>query len=200
MLTLILFCLLAYCIGSISSAVLVCRLAGLPDPRSSGSKNPGATNVLRMGGKKAAIATLLGDVIKGVIPVVVAMQFDPRPEFVGPVMLAVFLGHLYPIFFNFQGGKGVATAIGAILALSWPAGLIVVGVWLLIFLISRISSLSALIAAALAPFCVGCLVGYLYAVPVAVMTLFLFWRHRSNVKRLLEGTEPKFGSQKTKTK
>src|SRR4051812_42959254 len=104
----ILFCVLAYCMGSISSAVLICRLMGLPDPRTTGSKNPGATNVLRFGNKKAAAATLLGDALKGFIPVFIAIKINPLPLFVGPIMVAVFLGHLYPIFFKFQGGKGVA--------------------------------------------------------------------------------------------
>lgn len=195
MLFTIVFCLLAYCIGSLSSAIIVCRIAGLPDPRTTGSKNPGATNVLRLGNKKAALATLAGDVIKGVIPVLIAIRIDPRPAFVGSVMVAVFLGHLYPIFFRFQGGKGVATAIGAIFALSWVVGLMLVGTWALIALCFRYSSLAALVAAALAPIYTALCVSVPFAVPVAIISVFLFWRHRSNIQRLLKGTEPKIGKK-----
>lgn len=196
MLILASLCLLAYCVGSISSAVVVCKLTGLPDPRTTGSKNPGTTNVLRIGGKKAAIATLLGDGLKGFIPVGLALQIDPRPEVVGPVMIAAFLGHLYPVFFGFQGGKGVATAIGAILALAWPVGLMTVATWLIVVLITRISSLSALIAAVLAPIYIAWWLDLKFAIPVIIMSLFIFWRHRSNIVRLISGTEPKLGTKK----
>jgi len=193
MLTTLIFCLFAYCIGSFSSAVIVCRLAGLPDPRTTGSKNPGATNVLRLGGKKAAVATLLGDALKGVIPVLIALQINPAPEFVGPVMVSVFLGHLYPVFFGFQGGKGVATALGAILAMAWPVGLMCVGTWGLVVWCSRFSSLGALVAAALAPVYAGLWLDIKFAIPVFVMSIFLLWRHRGNIKRLLQGAEPRVG-------
>ncbi len=192
---LILFCLLAYCMGSISSAVLVCRLAGLPDPRTTGSHNPGATNVLRLGNKTAAIATLLGDAIKGVIPVLCISQINPAPLMVGSVMIAVFLGHLYPVFFRFQGGKGVATAVGAISALCWPAGFLLLATWGIVFFLSRISSLSALVAAALAPFYIGLFLNIQFAIPVAIISLFLFWRHRANIIRLLENSEPRMGQK-----
>ncbi|HXH54342.1 MAG TPA: glycerol-3-phosphate 1-O-acyltransferase PlsY [Gammaproteobacteria bacterium] len=194
MLTLIIFCLLAYAIGSLSSAVIVCRLAGLPDPRNSGSKNPGATNVLRLGSKKAAIATLFGDVLKGFIPVFIAMHINSTPQFVGLVMLAAFLGHLYPVFFGFKGGKGVATAVGTLFALSVPLGLFTVATWGIIVYCSRLSSLAALVAALLSPIYTFWLLNTQYTLPVFIMSVFLFWRHRANIQRLLRGTEPKIGS------
>lgn len=175
----------------------MCRLSGLPDPRSQGSKNPGATNVLRLGGKKLAAITLLGDVLKGFIAVKLAMWFDPSPFVVAPVMLAVFLGHLYPIFFNFEGGKGVATAFGAILGISWLVGVMLIGIWLLVAFLFRRSSLAALTAALLAPIFVALFLNLEYAMAVAIMTLFLFWRHRGNIERLIKGTEPKLGQKKS---
>ena len=189
MLALILFCLLSYAIGSLSSAVIVCRLSGLPDPRTTGSKNPGATNVLRLGSKKAAIATLIGDMLKGVIPVFVAVHINPAPLFVGPVILSVFLGHLYPIFFGFKGGKGVATAVGTLFALYWPLGLLTVGTWGIVVYCFRISSLGALVAALFAPLYTIWLLNVQFAIPVFIMSVFLFWRHRTNIKRLMQGTE-----------
>ncbi len=194
MLTLIVFCLLAYAIGSLSSAVIVCRLAGLPDPRTAGSKNPGTTNVLRLGSKKAAIATLLGDVLKGFIPVFIVMHINPGAQFVGLVMLSAFLGHVYPIFFAFKGGKGVATAVGTLLALSVPLGLLSVGTWGIIVYCFRVSSLAALSAALVAPIYTFWLLNIQYAIPVFIMSAFLLWRHRANIQRLLQGTEPKIGS------
>lgn len=191
MLMLIISCLLAYTMGSLSSAIIVCRLAGLADPRSLGSKNPGTTNVLRIGGKKAAVATLIGDVLKGVIPVLIAVHINPMAWFVGPVMLCAFLGHLYPVFFGFKGGKGVATAVGTLFALSLPVGLMAVLTWVIVVYGSRLSSLGALAAALSAPFYTAWLLNIEYAIPVLIMSLFLFWRHRANIERLLKGTEPK---------
>jgi glycerol-3-phosphate acyltransferase PlsY len=183
--------------GSISSAILVCRLARLPDPRTTGSQNPGVTNVLRIGGKKAAFATLLGDVLKGMIPVFIAMKTHPSVVLVGPAMVAAVLGHLYPIFFNFRGGKGVATAIGVIFAFSWPVGLMFVATWGVSAKLFHISSLAALGAAFLLPFYTAWWVDVPFAIPMAIISSLLFWRHRSNIKRLWEKTEPKIG-QKTK--
>lgn len=194
MLMLIIFCLLAYAIGSLSSAVIVCRLADLPDPRTSGSNNPGTTNVLRIGSKKAAIATLVGDVLKGLIPVLIAVHTNPMAWFVGSVMLAAFLGHLYPIFFGFKGGKGVATAVGTLLALSLPVGLLTIATWVAVVYSFRISSLAALVAALLAPLYTVLLLNVQYAIPVFIMSVFLVWRHRANIHRLLRGNEPKIGS------
>lgn len=189
-----LFCLLAYLLGSLSSAIIVCRVAGLPDPRSQGSKNPGATNVLRLGGKKLAAITLLGDVLKGFLPVFIAVHLLQPPLLISLVMIAVFLGHLYPVFFGFQGGKGVATAFGAILALSWLTGLALALTWGLVAYLTRLSSLAALVTALLAPIYTFFLTEKFYALPVLFMSLFLIWRHRSNIQRLLKGQEPKMGS------
>jgi len=187
---------LAYLLGSVSSAIIVCRLSGLPDPRSQGSKNPGATNVLRLGGKKLAAITLFGDVLKGFIAVKLAMWFNPSPMMVAPVMLAVFLGHLYPIFFNFEGGKGVATAFGAIAGLSWLVSALLIGAWALLVFLFRFSSLAALVSALLAPILVGLCLNIQYAIPVLIMTCLLLWRHRGNIERLIKGTEPKIGKKK----
>jgi len=143
--------ILAYLFGSISSAIIVCKLMGLPDPRTQGSQNPGATNVLRIGGKKAAIITLLGDMLKGVIPILAAKWYGLDPTGIACVTFAAFFGHLFPIFFRFQGGKGVATAIGCLLALSLPVGLSWLATWIIIAIIFRYSSLSSLITSLLAP-------------------------------------------------
>ena len=195
MLHIFILCLLAYCIGSISSAILICRLAGLPDPRTTGSKNPGTTNVLRTGSKKAAIATLLGDVIKGAIPVLIAMHINPAPICVGPVMIAAVLGHLYPLFFKFKGGKGVATAIGAIFALGWTVGVLLILTWGIVVFCFRYSSLGALTAAFLAPFYTAWFLNTHFAIAVAIISLLLFWRHRENIKRLWQGNETKIGQK-----
>ncbi|HOW76928.1 MAG TPA: glycerol-3-phosphate 1-O-acyltransferase PlsY, partial [Candidatus Competibacteraceae bacterium] len=139
---------LGYLAGSISTAILVCRAMGLPDPRSEGSRNPGATNVLRFGGKKAAAITLAGDFLKGLLPVLFARLAGLEEIGLALTALAAFLGHLYPVFFGFEGGKGVATAFGAILGLSWPVALVALAIWLFMAFVVRISSLSALTAAA----------------------------------------------------
>jgi glycerol-3-phosphate acyltransferase PlsY len=188
--------LVAYLLGSVSSAIIVCRLAGLPDPRSGGSGNPGATNVLRLGGKKLAVVTLAGDLLKGLLPVLVARLLDVPPAQMALVGLAAFFGHLYPLFFRFQGGKGVATALGVLIGLDWVVGLATVGTWLAVAVASRYSSLSALVATALAPAWVAWRFGALEpAVACAVMTLLLFWRHAGNIRRLLAGEEPKIGQK-----
>lgn len=181
---------LAYLFGSISCAILVCKAMGLPDPRTQGSGNPGATNVMRVGGKKAAAITLVGDMLKGAIPVAIAQAMQMNMLVVSSVGLAAFLGHLYPLFFGFRGGKGVATAIGVLLLASWKVGLAVVATWLIVAKVFRISSLSALTAFLLAPLYAW----YLQPEPVFVNTVLmisalLFWRHRSNIKKLLRGTE-----------
>lgn len=184
--------LAAYLMGSLSAAIITCRLMGLPDPRTQGSRNPGATNVLRVGGKKAAAITLLGDAIKGVIPVLVAQWMDAPPHVLALVALAAFLGHLYPVFFGFRGGKGVATAFGVLIAIAWPVGLLLLSTWLLPAKLFNISSLSALIAAGLSPFYM-----WLFApqpefiILATVISIMLIWRHRSNIKELIAGTEGK---------
>lgn len=181
-----------YLFGSISTAVLTCRLMGLPDPRTEGSRNPGATNVLRLGGKKAAFLTLTGDMLKGLVPVLIAQALQASPLILSATALAAFLGHLYPVFFGFQGGKGVATALGVILGLYLPAGLGVAAIWLLMAFLFRISSLSALTAMLLAPVVFWLLKPEPAFIGVMiVITLMLFWRHRSNIRDLLKGTEGK---------
>lgn len=184
----------AYLLGSISSAIIVCRLLSLPDPRTQGSRNPGATNVLRIGGRKAAAVTLVGDSLKGLLPMVVGHLLGLGPDALAVTGLAAFLGHLFPIFFGFQGGKGVATALGVQLGLWWPIGLTVAALWLLVAKGIRISSLSALISMALAPL----VVWVLWPEPVLigmqlVITGILIWRHRSNIRNLIQGTEGRIG-------
>jgi glycerol-3-phosphate acyltransferase PlsY len=188
--------LVAYLLGSLSSAIIVCRLAGLPDPRSDGSGNPGATNVLRLGGKKPAIVTLAGDMLKGLLPVLLGHALGLAPVLLALVGLAAFLGHLYPVFFRFQGGKGVATALGVLLGLDWVVGLATIATWLAVAFLTRYSSLSALIATGLAPVWVAWRFGSLEpAVACVVMTALLFWRHAGNIRRLAAGEEPKIGQK-----
>jgi glycerol-3-phosphate acyltransferase PlsY len=188
--------LAAYLLGSVSSAIVVCHLAGLPDPRSGGSGNPGATNVLRLGGKKLAAVTLAGDLLKGLLPVLAGHVLGIAPELLVLVGLAAFLGHLFPLFFRFQGGKGVATALGVLLGLDWVVGLATVANWLAVAFATRYSSLSALVATALAPAWVGWRFGGVEpALACAAMTALLFWRHAANIRRLVAGTEPKIGQK-----
>jgi len=183
--------LFAYLIGSISSAILVCNLMGLADPRTEGSGNPGATNVLRVGGKKAAAITLIGDMLKGLLPVLAASLLNVAPLTLALTGLAAFLGHLYPVFFGFRGGKGVATMLGVLFGFHGLVGAATAGTWLLIAKGFKISSLAALIATLLAPLYVWLIIGpsLELIVTTAVMTLILFWRHRSNIQRLLSGEE-----------
>jgi len=184
--------LLAYLAGSVSSAVIVSRLMGLPDPRLSGSNNPGATNVLRLGGKKAAAITLLGDVLKGLLPVLIARMLTSSSVTIALVGIAAFLGHLYPVFFGFKGGKGVATAAGVFIGISGIMTLVMCGIWLLTAALSRYSSLAALVATLSAPFLVlFFLPGLPYFILACVIAVFLFWRHRENIARLAKGEESK---------
>ncbi len=182
----------AYLLGSVSSAIIVCRLMGLPDPRTQGSNNPGATNVLRIGDKKAAAITLLGDALKGLIPMLVAHALHASPLILALTAMGAFLGHLYPLFFGFKGGKGVATALGAQFGLYWPIGLSVALIWLFVAKGMKISSLAALIAMAAAPLIVW---GFWPAPELVtmqiIMSAWLFWRHRSNISNLLNGREGK---------
>ena len=186
----------AYLIGSLSSAIILCKLAGLPDPRSQGSGNPGATNVLRFGGKKLAATVLILDVVKGILPVVIVIALGMSETWIAATALAAFLGHLYPIFFQFQGGKGVATALGGFLALSpMLAGAILLS-WIIVFKISRISSLSAIIAASLGPVYSIWLIDSVNARwIVLVIAVMLVARHHGNIKRLLAGEESKSGTK-----
>ena len=189
-----LFILLAYLLGSISFGILVCRLFGLPDPRTHGSGNPGATNVMRSGKKMAALLTLLGDAGKGCFAVWLAWFSGLGLQMQCLVGIAVFLGHLYPVFHRFKGGKGVATAAGVLLAYSPWLGLSVIVTWVLVFRIWRLSSLSALVAAAIAPVYASVLFGFdIRAVTVLGLSMLLIWRHKSNIRKLLDGTEAGFG-------
>lgn len=193
-----LLCLVfAYLCGSVSTAILVCRLMGLPDPRSEGSRNPGATNVLRIGGRKAAAITLAGDFLKGLIPVLVARAFGQGPEVLAATAFAAFLGHLYPVFFGFQGGKGVATALGVMVGLSWQVALAALATWLLVARVWKISSLAALSAATLSPL-YALLFGLpdAYALALLPMVALLLWRHRENIRRIRAGTESRIGAKK----
>jgi glycerol-3-phosphate acyltransferase PlsY len=189
-----LFPLLAYLLGSISSAVVVARLMHLQDPRTVGSGNPGATNVLRYGGKRAAVVTLIGDTLKGVLAVVLARLATHEPIILAAVMGGVFLGHLYPVFFGFKGGKGVATALGAYLGFDPVVGGLLALTWLGVAVVTRYSSLSALVAAALSPVLVWWRhpEAGVVAISVAIAAL-LFWRHRQNIRRLIAGTETRIG-------
>jgi glycerol-3-phosphate acyltransferase PlsY len=184
----------SYLIGSLSSAIIVCKIMGLPDPRGKGSGNPGATNVLRFGGKKAAAITLAGDMLKGLIPVLIAKYMGISVEGIALVGLAAFLGHLYPVFFHFKGGKGVATMLGVMFGFSWWIGLATAGTWLFMAKIVKISSLSALVATALAPVYVWIWFNNIEPITVTVvMTVILFWRHRSNIQNMIKGTEDAIG-------
>ncbi len=186
--------LAAYLAGSVSTAILVCRLLGLPDPRTMGSRNPGATNVLRLGGKKAAALTLVGDFLKGTLPVLVVVMLDRGHGVVALAGLAAFIGHLHPVFFGFIGGKGVATGLGVLLAWSWPALLATVATWLAMAALFRYSSLSALTAFALAPLYLVWLSDNTALLPAMLaITAATFWRHRSNIRNLLNGQEKRIG-------
>lgn len=191
MITIITFIVIAYLFGSLSSAIIICKLMGLPDPRTQGSGNPGTTNVLRIGGKWAAILTLLGDALKGVIPVILAKLFHVEGIYLALVALAAFLGHLYPVFFKFQGGKGVATFLGTMFALSIPVGIAFVITWLIIAVLFRYSSLAAIIASIITPLYAFIFHHYDYIIPIIAMDLLIIWKHRSNIKRLRFGTESK---------
>jgi acyl phosphate:glycerol-3-phosphate acyltransferase len=189
-----LFILAAYLIGSISFAVVVSRVYGLPDPHSYGSGNPGATNVLRTGRKSAAVWTLVGDAAKGAIAVwlarVFGAQFGLGEMTLAAVALAAFLGHLFPLYFRFLGGKGVATAAGLLLAIDWRVGVSVLVLWVGVALVTRYSSLAAMVAAALAPLVCWHFLGWgPFAWAACVMAGLLIWRHRGNIARLINGTE-----------
>jgi len=182
----------AYLMGSLSTAIIVSKLMGLPDPRTQGSNNPGATNVLRIGGKKAAAITLLGDAIKGLAPVLIAQALHEPNANLAIIGLAAFLGHLYPIFFAFKGGKGVATAIGVIIAISWQVGVALIATWATMAWLFKFSSLAALTAACLAPLFFLFLKADVALVLMSiVISGFLLYRHRRNIQNLINGTEGK---------
>ena len=187
----------AYLLGSVPFAVVSSKLFGLADPRSYGSGNPGATNVLRSGNKKAALLTLLGDGTKGWLAVFLAKHFMLPDAAVGLVAVAVFFGHLFPLFLKFKGGKGVATAAGVLLALDWVLGFATLAVWILSATFSRYSSLGALMAAVASPLLAAMMWGATFQMlAVGVMSLALIGKHWGNLQRLLAGTEPKIGAKK----
>ena len=186
--------LCAYLLGSLSSAIITCRLMGLPDPRLHGSGNPGATNVLRLGGKKAAAVTLAGDWLKGVIPMLAGHLLHQGPEILALAGIAAFLGHLFPVFFGFKGGKGVATALGVQFGLFWPIGLGVALIWLFMAKVVRISSLAGLVGMGLAPLLVWWFWPDWWLIAMQIfISLVLFARHHQNIRQLLAGTEKRIG-------
>ncbi|MBL8405263.1 MAG: glycerol-3-phosphate 1-O-acyltransferase PlsY [Dechloromonas sp.] len=189
--------LAAYLLGSVPFAMISSRIFGLADPRTYGSGNPGATNVLRSGNKKAALMTLIGDALKGAVAVIAAQQAGLSDTVIALVALAVFIGHLYPIFLKFKGGKGVATAAGVLLALDPILGLAVAGTWLFVAYVSRYSSLAALIAAAAAPVIAVLMHGATnQTVVVGILGMALIGKHWQNIQRLMAGQESKIGSKK----
>ncbi len=194
----------SYLFGSISAAIITCKLMGLPDPRTAGSNNPGATNVLRIGGKKAAFITLLGDMLKGTIPVLIThfiiylnlVSFENPFLVLALVGIAAFIGHLFPLFFKFKGGKGVATALGVLLGWNYLLFIVTGATWLIVSFVTRYSSLSALVAFLLAPLYVYMVTeDQVITVVSAIITALLYWRHSSNIQKLIAGEEKKIGEK-----
>lgn len=194
-LNIILYAVLAYLIGSISTAIITCKIMGLEDPRKTGSNNPGATNVLRHGGKKAAIITLLGDMLKGLIPVLLIIQLQADTLTIAMVGVSALLGHIFPVYYGFKGGKGVATYYGVILGINWLVGLIVLAIWLSVAALLKISSLSALVSAFFTPIILWHFSQSIELTSAAVlMSILVFWRHKNNIRSLLQGSEEKISS------
>lgn len=188
--------ILAYFVGSASAAIITCKLMGKEDPRTIGSKNPGATNVMRYAGKKAAIMTLVGDLLKGLIPVVIGHALDLSWGWLIFIGIAAFLGHLYPIYYGFKGGKGVATALGVYFGLNPIVGALIGITWLISALVFNISSLSALIACLLAPLYFFWVTGSIdLFLGLVIITVFIYWRHRSNIMNIIDGTEGKISKK-----
>ena len=190
----LLIILFAYLVGSVSSGIIVSQIFNLPDPRTIGSKNPGATNVMRSGNKKAAIFTLLGDLLKAILVLAIAEYLGFNDLIIVCVALAVLIGHIYPIFYKFQGGKGVATAIGILFALNFKLALIVASIWLLVFGIWRYSSLAAIVAAISAPIIAIFILRdqSLHCIAFTLITIIILFKHQANIRKLLSGTELKF--------
>ena len=184
---------MSYLAGSVSAAILVCRAMGLDDPRTAGSGNPGATNVLRVGGKVPAALTLLGDALKGFVPVLVTSLITSHPPTIAIAAIAAFLGHLYPVFFDFKGGKGVATALGALLGLNTTVGALALLTWLAVSLTFKRSSLAALVTFVLTPAYLLFVDQRAFAIAFVIIGGFLFFTHRTNIGRLLNGSEPVIG-------
>ena len=193
----VIYLLFSYLIGAISFGIVISHIFSLPDPRTIGSKNPGATNVLRTGKKLAALLTLLGDALKGSLTVGLAQYFELSPLMVGLIAIATLVGHVFPIYYGFKGGRGVATAAGILFMFSWIMGLIVLAIWLGVFFIWRYSSLAAIIAASLSP-----VIGFFYKIDfyeliaTSIIALILILRHVGNIKRLIDGTETGFKDKK----
>ena len=185
------FVIIAYLLGSISGAIIICRLMGMPDPRTQGSKNPGATNVLRTGSKKAGLMVLAFDMLKGLVAVLLASLFGMEGILLGLVAAAAVVGHVYPVFFGFKGGKGVATALGALLVLSPIVGVLVALTWIIVAALFRFSSLAGIVSTIMAPIYVIFFTDMGYFMPVLGICLLLLWRHRENFKRLMQGAEKK---------
>ncbi|MDH3386567.1 MAG: glycerol-3-phosphate 1-O-acyltransferase PlsY [Gammaproteobacteria bacterium] len=180
----------AYLLGSISSAILLSRIMGFKDPRSEGSKNPGATNVLRIAGKKAAFFTLVGDCLKGLLPVLIARIVEADLLVVALTGFAAFAGHCFPVFFRFRGGKGVATAMAATVGFDWIAGVILIATWLMFAKVFKISSLAAIVSFTLLPLVIFWRTQDLWIASVfVILSAILIWRHKSNIQRLIRGTE-----------
>lgn len=187
---------IAYLLGSLSTAVIACRLLGLSDPRRVGSGNPGATNVLRTGGKQAAAITLAGDVLKSLLPVALARSLGLEHAAVGAVALAAFCGHLYPIFYRFKGGKGVATALGALLGMHPLVGLLALVTWLIVAFLFRFASLASLAASLAAPVLMLWITdSAMLSIATIVMSTLIVWRHRDNIRHLLAGSESTIGGK-----
>lgn len=194
-----LYPVLAYLIGSVSTAIITCRLMGLEDPRETGSNNPGATNVLRHGGKKAGAITLLGDMLKGLIPVLIVSYLSDDAMLIAVTGLAAFVGHIMPIYYGFKGGKGVATFYGVLLGINWMVGLLAVGIWLFIAVGLKISSLSALVSVTATPLITWLLTQSTdLTVVITIMALIVILRHRSNIQRLRQGQEGSIKADKSK--
>lgn len=187
--------LIAYLLGSINSAIIVCRLFHLPSPRSVGSGNPGATNVLRLGNKTAAGCTLLGDVLKGVVPVLIGHLFHLPFASLAWIAVAAVLGHVFPLYFGFKGGKGVATAMGCLFTIHFLLGLSVGVIWLIAAICFRFSSLASIIALITAPIFGVFFLGHASLVPLILMTLLILYRHKTNLHHLVQGTESKIGAK-----
>ncbi len=193
----VIYLLFSYLIGAISFGIVMSYIFSLPDPRTIGSKNPGATNVLRTGKKLAALLTLLGDALKGALTVGLAQYFELSSLMVGLIAIATLMGHVFPIYYGFKGGKGVATAAGILFMFSWVMGLTVLGIWLGVFFIWRYSSLAAIIAGSLSP-----VIGFFYGIDFyeliasSMIALILILRHMENIKRLIDGTESGFKNKK----
>jgi len=191
----ILYIFIAYFIGSISFGILASKIFNIMDPRAMGSKNPGATNVLRTGNKYAAVFTLLGDMLKATLVVGIALSLNFSGNYLTAVILAVLLGHMYPIFYNFKGGKGVATALGILLAINWELALFTLLTWIIIFFISKYSSLSAIIAAIASPLIAYTLNQDQHIIIISVvLAILILFRHKRNIQNLINGTESSFKS------